>query len=253
MILFSVLIYIPKVLFHGGSLNIESFFLNIFGGVSYWFTSSLAVAQILTQTVAYAIKSKSMWVYVGITSLLFILGLYLNNNRIGSEPEDFFPWFYMTGFEYTLIMAIGGLYLVYEQHKRVFRFGVIFALLAYIVPLISSFYTHQNLQMLGLSGQCNVGGLICSIGGVYLIVALCKKMKRNRMLSYIGQNSIIYYFLSGVLPASIGSLAIRFSPEYNYMVVVAIAIISLLLASMITYVIVRFLPFMVDIRKLGKP
>lgn len=252
MILSSTLIYIPKVIFHGGDLKVEDFIINIFGGISYWFTAALAVAQIVILTIAYTIKQKSIWVYVGVTFLLSLIGLYINNNRTGSEPEDFFPWFYMTGLEYSFVMAIGGLYHKYEYHKSLFRYGVIVAIIAYIGIFANSVYTNQKLLMLGLGGLCDVEGLICAIGGVYLIMAICKKLRYSKALSYIGQNSIIYYFMSGVLPASLGSIAARLFSDYNYIVVVGITISSLLLASILTFIIVRYLPFMVDLRKIKK-
>lgn len=118
-VLFSTFNYIPKMLFHDSGINGSQFMFDVLGGISYWFTSAMVVSQIILLSLIFATKQKSIWIYVGMSIILFFTGLYLNRLRIGSTPDEFFPWFYQTGMEYTLIITLGGVYGRYE--KRIDR------------------------------------------------------------------------------------------------------------------------------------
>ena len=108
----------------------------------------------------------------------------------------------------------------------------------------------MTFALMGLGGRCNIKGGILILAGISLIVSLSHIIKENRILSYIGRNSLVFYFLSGVLPAFWGNVAQRFFPEKMYTVTIVVATLSLLLAWVATVVINKYLPFLIDIRKL---
>ncbi len=253
-ILFSTLIYLPKVVFHGGEVGVVRYLLDVFGGTSYWFTSALAVAQLLLLSVCFAAKKTHIGWYVTASIVFFAVGSILNFRRTGSEPGDFFPWFYMTGLEYTLVMALGGVYRRYEARaERWLRRPVALLLLvaAYLAILGWALLTHTKLHMMGLGGLYNVPGVAAMVCGVMLVVILCKRLKVPAFLLWTGRNSIVFYFFSGVYPALVGTLSHRLFPGMGWTMAVPVTAAAVLLGGITTYGVMRYAPFLVDLRKTG--
>lgn len=249
-LLFSSVLFIPKMFFHASNLNLYQFIISVFGGISFWFTSAMAITQIALLSIIFLIRQKSVWKYVAISISIFFLGWYLNKIQIGSSPMDYFPWFYKTGLEYTLIMSLGGVYSYYEKKiDFIKKYGMIAALAIYTINLVREWNSETQLMFLGLGGKCNVEGFIGILCGISLVIALCKKMRPTKWLAYIGQNSIIFYFFSGVFPAAIGAITLKLFGNF-YIVTLLVALISIVLGSVMVYVINKYLPFMTDLRKI---
>lgn len=250
-LLFSALNYIPKMLFHGSSINFFQFTFDVFGGISYWFTSALVVSQMTLLSLVFLTKQKNIWVYVIMSIFLFFTGWYLNGLRIGNNPSDFFPWFYQTGLEYTFVMALGGVYGQYEKRiDQIMIYGFIVVLFSYLLPLVDAWQNQRKLQLMGLGGNCDWEGFICLVCGIGIVIALCKKLKARKWLIYIGKNSIVFYFFSGVYPALMGTIAQWVLPEKNYIIILVVTLVSIVMGMATTYIINRYAPFMIDLRKL---
>lgn len=249
-ILFSSLIYIPKIAFHAGSFSLGNYVFEVFGGISYWFTSALTVAQLALFSIMLATKLKSIYAYVGLGVLLFVAGWYMNSIREGNEAKDFFPWFYQTGLQYIAMMTVGGLYKTYESRiGRLPAYVGMITIIAYGLLLLVAKMNHIELKMLGLSGQINLPGLICLTLGVTSIITICKKLPQFSWLAFIGRNSILFYFFSGVYPAFVGSITSKICPDSTYSVTLIVAIVSVLLGTITTFILSKYFPFLVDLRK----
>lgn len=251
-LIFSTVVFVPKMLFHGAEVSVHTFLVNILGGVSYWFTSALLVAQVVLLTLIALLKRKNIWSYVLCSILLFALGWHLNYVRTDMGAEAFFPWFWKTGLEYTLLMALGGVYMKYESRINTLSWYLLpVAAVVYIAAMVM-LLNGAEYPMMGLGGQCNIKGGLLILAGVSLIVAVCHKVKGNLIMSFIGRNSIVFYFLSGVFPAFVGMVARRCVPDCNYAVTIAVAALSLTLSWLAAVIIERYLPFIIDIRKLKR-
>lgn len=249
-ILFSAITFVPKMMFHGEEIDISTFCMNVFGGISYWFTSALLVAQVVLLTLMMLLRRTNIWWYLLCSSLFFFLGWNLNEIRTDSSAEAFFPWFWETGLEYTLLMVFGGLYMKYEnQANAASRYLVIGSFVVYIAAMYMSM-SGMELTMMGLGGRCDLKGGILILAGVTLIVTVCHFIKENQFFAYLGRNSIVFYFLSGVFPAFVGTIAQRFFPERIYAMTIIVTILSLVLAWMASFVINKYFPFFIDLRKL---
>jgi fucose 4-O-acetylase-like acetyltransferase len=176
-LLFSSLIYIPKILFHDGHVEWTGYLIDVFGGISYWFTSALVVAQLLLLVGLMLMNGKSMRSYVAMCIILFLLGTWLNGMNTDDGVRSFFPWFYKTGMEYTLVMACGGLYRIYENMlSRSLKYIVAGAAVAYVAILSVCWKLDYTLMMLGLGGRWNLWGLMTVACGIVLIVAISKRI-----------------------------------------------------------------------------
>ena len=73
----------------------------------------------------------------------------------------------------------------------------------------------MTFALMGLGGRCNIKGGILILAGISLIVSLSHILKENRILSYIGRNSIVFYFLSGGGTCFLGQCSTTFFPGEN--------------------------------------
>ena len=247
---FSALMFLPKMIFHSAEINTSAFLVNVFGGISYWFTSALLVAQVVLLTLIRILKKYEIWSYLFCSVLLFSCGWYLNDIRTDSSAEAFFPWFWKTGIEYTMIMAFGGLYMKYEKHINVIGYYLFFLSAFIYMILMYKLMNGTKIPIMGLGGRCNIMGGLMIAAGITLIISVCHKIKYNHILSFIGRNSIVFYFLSGAFPAFVGMVAQRCFPERIYAITIFVTFFSLVLAWFATIVINKYFPFLIDMRKL---
>ena len=249
-IIFSSLLFVPKMLFHSSEITIVKFIINVFGGVSYWFTSALLISQFVVITLFFIFKKKNIWYYFCFCIVFFFLGWYLNDIRVDSCAESFFPWFWKTGLEYTLIIVLGGVYYRYEEIIKVYNRNIVLvAFVLYVFYIVMS-YQGTMFGLMGLGGRCDAMGLLVIIVGIMLVVFISNMIKENRVLMFIGSNSIIFYFLSGLFPAAVGYFAKIFFPNKIYFITILVTLFSLILAWSTTLLINKYMPFLVDIRKL---
>ena len=188
-----------------------------------------------------------------ISFVFFLLGIYLNLLRHSSDVLIFFPWFWKTGLTYTFIMVLGGLYGCYEEKIDNFAkrgWIAVLALIYVVCIVLDGLIPNFKLQMLGLGGICNVLGLLCLLSGTAIVVALTKKVKFVKWLEYIGMNSIVFYFCSGVYPAIMGTISHKLLHDTGYVISIVCTIISVVLAYVTSLFLNKYLPFVLDLRKL---
>lgn len=251
-IIFSILLYFPKILFHSCQFNFKDFTMETFGGISFWFTSAYAVAQIiLLILLCFSVNNFRKMLFS--TFVLFIIGFYLNaQNEPPLTAASYFPWYYKTGLEYTFIMTLGGLYWRFEKDiDRMMKWGWIPLIIIYFT-IIAYIWNGKHIAMMGLGGKCSALGFIELIIGVLLIIKSCKYIKNAKLLGFIGKNSIVFYFFSGFLPAAFSSMAHRLAFPITYYSSLLIALMTVLLGIILSYLIIRYSPFLIDFRKLSK-
>ena len=240
-IIFSTLIYLPKILFHGSLFNLSTFAIEILGGTSFWFTSALLVAQLMLLTLF--LSKKNIWFYISITTFVFLLVQSLCDYT--TKPAiEYFPWFWRTGLNYSLIMSLGGLYMTYEDKLK----GLVLCIATAIsITGYYLLYTGYDVACLGLSGRCNLIGFLTSIATTLVLIEITKRIKANKTMNFIGKNSILFYFFSGATPATFASLSTKFNINGEISLIMTL-ILSLTSSYAITYIIVKRFPFLTDIR-----
>ncbi len=188
-IIFSILIYLPKIIFHGNSFNLSTFVFDVIGGTSFWFTSALFVAQLVLLTL-FLSRRKNILFYISITAIIFLL-LQVLCDYTHKPAADYTPWFWRTGLNYSLFMTLGGLYVTYENKlsKYLLWPAIIIGIIGYYL-----IYTGYNIACLGLSGRCNLIGFLTSIATTLVLIKIAKRIKTNNVINFIGKNSILFYF-----------------------------------------------------------
>ncbi|MCD8318977.1 MAG: acyltransferase [Paraprevotella sp.] len=245
-ILFSTLIYVPKMIFHTADLSIVRYLHEVLGGISYWFTSTLSVAQIILLTL-FLTRRSSPWFYLIVSAVGFAIGMELY--RRNSYP---FPWYYQTGLTSMLLMTLGGVYQRYETRINPIlkTTGAIMAFLVYLVCLFLTWNTQTLACMPPI--EVNLSGAAAILCSIVSVIALGHILPRFKILEYIGRHSIVFYFFSGAMPALICKIALHFFPDPSYVITLTVAFISLCMSAVISLVIQRKCPFLLDLRRIKK-
>lgn len=248
-VIFSALLYLPKLFFNGGDANILDFLSATVGGDSFWFTSAIAVAQVLILLSVYLLHiRKEIVLFLG--SILFAAGGFI----ISRYDADVFPWFYKSGMLATLFMALGGLYRQYEAKIERFirpKFIAIGVLALYVMCIVL-FGGEGQILCGNIQLNYNLMGWIATLLGIFAVVYCSKCLPEIKFVSFIGQNSLVFYFLCGLLPASVSTLALKLVPDRNWFVLFGIYIVVILLATVLVLIINRYFRFLLDVRLINK-
>lgn len=244
-VLFATLIYIPKLMFHSREISFGQYLYDVFGGVSFWFTSALTIVQLIFIFLTSVGVRNSWWLmFIGL--LFFVSGNFLET--VSSGP---FPWHYKSAMCASFFFAAGGLFGKYSGHWR--KLGIWRNILIPLYALLMLLtYDHRSSLMFGSMGVgYNVAGTLICIFAIVVVQLISEIIGRNRILEYIGRRSIVFYFFSGVMPALWGTLMLKLIPTPGDMSLFLVTIISLVASASLTWFIERFLPFLTDLRKLS--
>lgn len=247
-IVFASIIFIPKLFFHDQEISILRYFYDVFGGISFWFTSTIAISQIILLCLLLS-RKKTIWFYFGCSILLFMLSIYLN--KIDSNP---FPWYYKSGLGATLFLILGGIYQQYEKRfDKMLGKTIGFVLITIVyIGCVGYNILNNSFQYVIMSMSFNIEGLLVSLLGIIFIIFIGKILPNFKILGYIGRTSIVFYFFSGLLPASIGLFFQKIFPDKLYIITIIVALLSIGTGFLLTYIVVNYLPWLTDFRKLKK-
>lgn len=215
------------------------------GGGTYWFTSALVVAE-LVLLLLFCSRKRNIWFYTVICFALGVISLLLVKYNLANNSI----WMWKHGLVALIFLALGGLYWRYEkQIDRLMKWWFALPLLAIYVLLI---LFCENTNPLISTLQIQPLGFLTSAIACLLLVWLCKMLPEMKPMTFIGQNSIGFYFMSGALPITLSMIAHKFvagSPVWMMLVIWATCLAVAYVAMMI---INRWLPWLWDLRLLRK-
>ncbi|MDO5460090.1 MAG: acyltransferase [Bacteroidales bacterium] len=246
-IIFSAIIYLPK---NNGIFDLRNFILNVLGGTSLWFTSALAVSQLVIFTLLLS-RRTNIWFYVVFTFLL-LLGTFCLGDVRSKAAEEYFPWYWQTGLIYTFLMILGGVYSRYERRinnamNKPLTLMAAFGILATIMMFA---WNGTTMLCLGLSGKGNILGYSTIITSILLLIYIAKAIPKNRFTDFIGKQSIVFYFLSGAVPTTLLPLIKKIPLDNSCIICTAYITLSLIASYIATYMVTRYVPFILDFRNL---
>lgn len=154
----------------------------------------------------------------------------------------------------TLFMALGGLYRQYETMIERFirqQFIAIGVLVLYVMCIVL-FGGEGQILCGNIQLNYNLMGWIATLLGILSIVYCSKCLPEIKFVSFIGQNSLVFYFLCGLFPASVSTLALKLFPHSNWIILFGIYIAVIALATIFVLIINRYFRFLLDVRLLNK-
>ena len=143
---------------------------------------------------------------------------------------------------------MGGVYWYYESKIHcLMKWWVIILLMILSLFLVIGLkdYSHPGINTLSIQPL----GIITSIISCMLLAWLCMTIKEYSVLSFIGQNSLGFYFLSGAFPIIISKIAHILVPGTYGLLVPIIWIVCLIMAYLVVSFINRWLPWLWDLRR----
>ncbi len=243
---FSIIIFYPKFLSHGYEVTLVTAIKNIFGGYASWFITTLICAKLFMGFILSCTKKlKYIWI---ITLLLFFAGIYVT-----AYVNINFPWNINKGLITIFWITSGMTYRKYENFiKHLSLRYLIIAILLYMIMICFNKYVHTYMHCSYYPIFRNIDIIqytlfnIISIFSIWIIIELVKRLPNNvDKLSYIGKNSLIFYFLNGGVVTVINwvfKIVGVLPPVFHLFIVFITTIVILYIAS---YLINRFAPWMI--------
>lgn len=241
-ILFSAIEFLPSCYIQGRGIKIGYALFKTIGGGTYWFTSALVVAELIL-LLLFLTRKRSIWFYASICFVLGAVGLLIVRLSIVQNGV----WAWRQGLICMIFLAMGGLYWRYEEKiDRMMRWWIALLLLIVYVIMVIKFEGFNNPLISTLRIQPL--GFVTSAIACLLLVWFCKKLPKITPLTFIGQNSLGFYFMSGALPISFSLVARKAGATSSVWVLFAVWIACLCMAYIAVKLINRWMPWLWDLR-----
>lgn len=244
-LLFSSIIYLPKLFFHSREFYLTQYCRDVFGGISYWFTSAMAVSQLLL-LLLLNVGVRQMKYFIALSVLLVLLLPAVKD----CCPSPV-PWYWKTGLASIPLMVMGG--LIYKFRAQIANHNKALSALiviSYLLIVSYEFYggnAHYALMSVTFNGE----GILVTLVGIAFIFVISKYIiPKLYLLQFIGSNSIVFYFLSGIIPATLSSLPFINYLGHGVIATLFLSLVSISIGIALTAYIIRYLPFLTDLRKL---
>lgn len=250
-IIFAIIVFFPKNYLRSDAIVLKDFLFDTIGGTTFWFTSALVLAEFMLLLLLMT-RQKNIWFYVPFCIGLAFLGWYLATNDINLvKGTSSFPWHYKQALISMCYIIAGGLYWRYERpiRKMLTKWVLVVLTLAFVAVVI---LWHDKMEFITSLCRINILGYFMTLWATVLLIELCRAIPEIKTLSFIGQNTMGYYFLSGAVPNALAILALKFIPGIHWWVLLLLWVLNLLVATVFVKIMNRWLPWLFDLRILSK-
>lgn len=238
-------------------------FLQIRGrGDGVWFVAALFMAFIpFYFVVRWSDKCKRSTVVIFFSFLLSVISV---TYTILMEPTYFpwgtsaLPWHVEYIFQAMFFMVLGYFFKV-EFEKNFDKYNTTRNRIVCVGMYLLLVYIPYFAQFQFSSVTSIVYQYLCQLFGIVCVISICKKVKSNRYVLYIGSNTLICFALHGKIYSLVQTIFKRFVAEfYNgillntvassiFAIVFALGLSVILIVPI--YVINRWFPFVLGRRK----
>ena len=258
--IFTSALALPKAWLHGDGGSISDLLLTIHTGQGSWFIASLAVAELLFCFLLWLSRARWRWL-AGAGLFAVALAYGFGTRRLAFEAN----WWHVN----EAVVALPFLLLGYMVHRfdslgTRWRLGLFALLLMLFLPVnvlvASSSWPSVLVGALVLPRLFLVKNAL-SVLLLYLLFTISQRdgvrwvelMPRwlAAMVSWTGRRSIVYYFFSSGVPTALTAVFSRLGYTYRgcYAEVLVVFFLNLLLITLVTWAIYRYLPWTTGRRK----
>lgn len=258
--IFTSALALPKAWLHGADGSLSDLLLTILTGQGSWFIASLAVAELLFCFLLWLSCARWRWL-AGAGLFAVALAYGFGTRRLAFEAN----WWHVN----EAVVALPFLLLGYMVHRfdslgTRWRLGLFALLLMLSLPVnvlvASSSWPSVLVGALVLPRLFLVKNAL-SVLLLYLLFTISQRdgvrwvelMPRwlAAMVSWTGRRSIVYYFFSSGIPTALTAVFSRLGYTYRgcYVEVLVVFLLNLLLITLVTWAIYRYLPWTTGRRK----
>ena len=258
--IFTSALALPKAWLHGDGGSLSDLLLTILTGQGSWFIASLAVAELLFCLLLWLSRARWRWL-AGAGLFAVALAYGFGTRRLAFEAN----WWHVN----EAVVALPSLLLGYMVHRfdklgTRWRLGLFALLLVLSLPVnvlvASSSWPSVLVGALVLPRLFLVKNAL-SVLLLYLLFTISQRdgvrwveqMPRwlAAMVSWTGRRSIVYYFFSSGIPTALTAVFSRLGYTYRgcYAEVLVVFLLNLLLITLVTWAIYRYLPWTTGRRK----
>lgn len=263
-LLFSTLLFLPKQLYHTmadahySAPASDSFVYNVLGGMTFWFTAAMSVAEVLLLALLIVCRRR-LWVVFAVSLALAV--------PAAQHPEwGNFPWLWRTALVALPMMAAGGIassgagvaarvkdWLL--ARPALCRYGLAPLFATVYAAACYAVYRGDTVLAVSRSGQANALGLVWTLSALLLLMTLFYRTTRWRWAAYVARHSLTFYLLCGLVPAAVSVAATRLGYACGLQPSVpicwAVIAVSLATSATLAWLIARYAPWATDLRRLS--
>lgn len=247
-VLFSTLEFLPKKIIRGETLVMTEFLWETIGGRTYWFTCALLCAELIILLFLFT-RCRNIWMYWLVSMVLMGMGAYMIDNGLTIFGLTYNPWALDHGLCAVSFLVSGGLFWKYESllQRIMSKSVVVLMVLAYLVV-----FTFFDTEIMGMMEFSYLSWYPIGCMAALLLIGVCRYLPSIPFITFIGQYSIGFYFMSGAMPTVMSILFLRFTSVPVWYGLVAVWLFSMIVAYFMTYILNRYFPWMFDFRLLWK-
>lgn len=241
-LVFTTLLAFPKALAHDSFQGVGALLLDILTGQASWYVSALIVAELLFLAVLRCFGKKSFW--LAAVALLMLVAAALFGNRQSSLHNDCNFWHVNEAMMGFFLMTVG--YFFHQNEKALTK--VLFSrwgIFVLTVLVVLSKYIILSNDMQVVFGPIIVSDFFLFIAdllvAVFLLVGVFMKLRSVPVLTWVGQRSIVYYFICGGVPLVLGRLFVSVGfPYSNYLQLFVVFAAVCLFATVMVWLVYRY-------------
>lgn len=242
--IFMTVIYVPKHLAHGDSIDPMQMLIDIVWRGESWFITALAMAEIILSLVIKASRGRSVWILLcGFAG--FIISALMS--KLPEMCHKLMLWHIDNGLQALFFLACGYLYHKYEECFSPLRKRPFYVVMIMLVPYFKSLETVFDFKLILYPTIISYYSflvydyLICTL----TFIELFKLLPRCKALEWVGQHSLVYYFLCGGVPLTVSMVANKMGYTYDagWINLVPVILIVCAVTTGLVYLIYRYVPF----------
>jgi hypothetical protein len=239
--IFTSLIAVPKLLVRQEAINLQEIVINIITGRASWFIAALIVGELFFALLLTKTRGKITWLLTDAIACLIIYYV------IPFNQHNYWQW--QDALLAVTFLSAGYIYHQYDNHFNTINKPLYSLIFLLILIIIKVYEYHVNLPMRNIAIENVPLFLADCIVWLMLVISIIRYIPRCKMIEWTGRHCIIYYFLCGGCPLIISIFFNKIGLPYNnYLYRYLLALIAVyLLATTLTYLIYKYIPFITRI------
>ena len=242
--IFMTVIYVPKHLAHGDSIDLMQMLIDIVWRGESWFVTALAMAELIFSLVIKASRGRSAWIILcGLVGL--VISALMSN--LPETCHKLFLWHIDNGLQALFFLAAGYLYHKYEDYFSPLRERPLIVIMVVFTIYFKITETLFDIQLILYPTIISYYSFLILdyLISTMTFIEVFKLLPRCKALEWVGQHSLVYYFICGGVPLTVSMVADKMGYTYDAGCINLVPVILIVCAvsTGIVYLTYKYVPF----------